>query len=632
MGIMLVLLHLVWAVSNPPARASEADALAISANIQAKHMPFGTILDPIYDSSTGNTVVGYTRCGDSALWTGAYLAAEAFRYKVTQSPDALSNFQKAFAGLKSLSDVTGNNLLARCIVQAGSPYAQGIASEESANGIHQAAPWFWVGNTSRDQYVGAVFGLGAAYDLIDDANTKSAIADLITRLVGFLTGHDWEPDGVSLSNTFLIRPDELLSLLEVAKHVNSSKFSSYYSEQKFLLGETVPVPIGIDVTSDDSYFKFNLAFMSFYNLLRLDPASSYGVAYNLLRAHTAPQQNAFFDIVDRSISGPDTARDAETRSLLEEWLQRTRRDPYTDASKSVATCGSSACLPIPLLLRPPAAEFLWQVSPYQLTGGGSGIVEGSGVDYILPYWMARYYGVITPSAVTSSAATTSSVAPNSFATLFGSNLASSTAQATTIPLPLSLGGASLTVTDSTGTSRPAGLVYASPTQINFVVPDGTASGAATIKAANGASTQTFTVSVQNVVPALFSMNSTGTGVAAATATQTQASNPQLQSPVQVFQCSPSAGCASVPIQLGVDTPIYVSFYGTGIRGRSSLSNVHLTIDNISVPVQYAGPQPSYPGLDQVNVALPLSLRGAGESNVVLTVDGQVSNIVTISVK
>ena len=206
-----------------PALASESDAVAISANIQAKHMPFGTILDPIYDSPTSNTIIGYTRCGDSALWTGAYLSAEAFRYNVTRSPDALANAKRALAGLKGLADVTGTNLLARCIVQANSGYAQGIASEESANGIHQAAPWFWVGKTSRDQYVGAIFGLGTAYDLIDDSTVKSGIADLVSRLTGFLAGHNWSvnmPDGSS-STSFLVRPDEMLTILQVAKHITN---------------------------------------------------------------------------------------------------------------------------------------------------------------------------------------------------------------------------------------------------------------------------------------------------------------------------------------------------------------------------------------------------------------------------
>jgi uncharacterized protein (TIGR03437 family) len=76
----------------------------------------------------------------------------------------------------------------------------------------------------------------------------------------------------------------------------------------------------------------------------------------------------------------------------------------------------------------------------------------------------------------------------------------------------------------------------------------------------------------------------------------------------------------------------VSFYGTGIRNRSSLGNVTVTIHGVSIPALYAGPAPDYVGLDQVNVGLPLSLRGSGESNVALTVDGQTSNVVTINVR
>ena len=204
-----------------PAQASEADALAISANIQAKHLPFGTILDPVYASSTSDQIVGYTRCGDSALWTGAYLAAEAFRYNVTQSPDALANVKRALAGLTSLVDVTGDNRLARCIVAANSPYAAGIASEEASNTVHQAPPWIWVDNTSRDEVVGAFFGLGAAYDLVNDSTVKSDISALVTLMIGFVAGHNWTPND-DLSNTFLLRPEELEMLLAVVHHVNPS--------------------------------------------------------------------------------------------------------------------------------------------------------------------------------------------------------------------------------------------------------------------------------------------------------------------------------------------------------------------------------------------------------------------------
>src|SRR5712672_2996510 len=80
--------------------AGAPEALAIDQNLQATHLPFSTVMDPIFDAN--NNITGYTRCGDSAIWTGHYLAAEAFRYKVTQSQDALNNLNKAIAGIKSL--------------------------------------------------------------------------------------------------------------------------------------------------------------------------------------------------------------------------------------------------------------------------------------------------------------------------------------------------------------------------------------------------------------------------------------------------------------------------------------------------------------------------------------------------
>jgi len=42
-------------------------------------------------------------------------------------------------------------------------------------------------------------------------------------------------------------------------------------------------------------------------------------------------------------------------------------------------------------------------------------------------------------------------------------------------------------------------------------------------------------------------------------------------------------------------------------------------------------QPDFEGLDQVNIGIPLTLRGAGEVNIVLTVDGQIANVVTMNV-
>jgi len=605
-------------------RASEADALAISANIQAQHIPFGTLLDPITTSATSEQIVGYTRCGDSALWTGAYLAAESFRYKVTAATDALANVKGALAGLKGLIDVTGDNRLARCIVMASSPYAARIASEEASNGIHQNPPWFWVDNTSRDQVVGVFFGLGVAYDLVDDVGVKSTVSDVATRLIGFISRHQWSPND-DVSGSFVVRPEELQMLLDVARHVNPSNTVS----GPFFV-PPVSVGVDVDVQGTSSYFKFNLDYMAFYHLVRLQDTSDNRNAYLTVRNYTVSHGNAFFNMIDRALRGPDAVRDGETRTLLDEWLQRPTRDFYVDLSSTVAVCGNEACQPVPVPLRPPAT-FLWQDDPFQLNGGGSGLVESSGLDYILPYWMARYYGVIGGSAIQSAAAPSSDIAPASLASLYGQNLTPTTDKAGSVPLPTSLGGITLTITDSAGTLFKAPLLYASPSQINFEVPEIAAVGPATFVVQGGAATQSFSGTIQPVAPALFSMNGTGSGVAAALAVSVPAANPQLQSSVPVFQCS-SAGCTSVPILLVVGRPVYVSLYGTGVRNLNSLSNVAVTIHGLSVPVLYAGPAPNFQGLDQVNVALLLGLIGSGESDVVLTVDGKTANTVTINIQ
>jgi uncharacterized protein (TIGR03437 family) len=281
-------------------------------------------------------------------------------------------------------------------------------------------------------------------------------------------------------------------------------------------------------------------------------------------------------------------------------------------------------------MRPPA-DYLWQVDPFALSGGGSGIVETARIDYILPYWMGRYYGVIQSIALQSSAAAGVSVAANSLATMYGMNLASGVALADRQPLSTMLDNVTAIVTDSAGAQRNVPLVYVSPNQINFLVPDGTAAGAARFVVSNGSTTQTVTATIQTVAPGLFSMNGNGMGVAAATAISTPVGNPGSQTPVTVFQCGTS-GCASVPIALSTSRNVYVSLYGTGIRNYSSLANLNVTVNGTSVPVLFAGAAVGYTGLDQINIGLPLSLAGSGESNVVVTVDGQKSNTVTLKIQ
>src|SRR3954447_14412634 len=131
-----LLLLVIPAVAS--SQSFEAEALQISTDIQARHLPFGTILNPIYASSSSNDVVTYTRCGDSAIWTGHYLAAESFRYSVTHTPESLAAARLALRGIQMLVNITGTDqLLARCILPVNSPLSAGPRNEEREHGEYR---------------------------------------------------------------------------------------------------------------------------------------------------------------------------------------------------------------------------------------------------------------------------------------------------------------------------------------------------------------------------------------------------------------------------------------------------------------------------------------------------------------
>lgn len=226
------------------------------------------------------------------------------------------------------------------------------------------------------------------------------------------------------------------------------------------------------------------------------------------------------------------------------------------------------------------------------------------------------------------------ISADSLVTAFGSNLAPRT-EVGVAPYPTALGGATIQVTDALGVTRTAQLLYVSPAQIDYLMPAGTASGTATIHIVGQNGTDlSSSAQIQTVAPGLFTANANGSGVIAATAYRLV--DLRLPGPVTVFQCGADPGsCVSVPIDIGVDAPVFVTLYMTGLRGRTGDSDVSVTIGGQSVPIRSITPgddSGALAGIDQVVVLLPLSLRGSGEVDVVVTVGATRSNTGRINIQ
>ncbi len=214
---------------------------------------------------------------------------------------------------------------------------------------------------------------------------------------------------------------------------------------------------------------------------------------------------------------------------------------------------------------------------------------------------------------------------------FGAGLSQNVATATTVPLPTQLDGSEVRVRDANNTERPAGLFFVAPGQINYLIPAGTANGAATITVRrNGVDTAQGTATIETVAPALFAANANGQGVAAAVVLRRRGGVDTFE-PVAQFN-STTSRFEPLPIDLGpeTDTVVLVAF-GTGFRAAAQ-SAVSATIGGTASVFVATAPAPGFEGLDQANILIPRSLIGRGLVDVVFTATGKMSNTIQINVK
>ena len=221
--------------------------------------------------------------------------------------------------------------------------------------------------------------------------------------------------------------------------------------------------------------------------------------------------------------------------------------------------------------------------------------------------------------------------------LFGQNLADRLILAGG-NLPTSLGGVSISITDSQGVRHPAKLQFVHPEHINFLLPAGLALGPAVVEVTNAhGETASAILQIEAAAPGIFSANASGRGPAAATFLRVEQDGTRTEGFTFDTTAPPGARANVVPLDERGPLELsefYLSFYGTGLRNHSSASVKARNRDGNEIEgweVLGAVAQGQFEGLDQVVVG-PLLwywLAGRGELDVVFTFDGVESNTVTI---
>ena len=236
--------------------------------------------------------------------------------------------------------------------------------------------------------------------------------------------------------------------------------------------------------------------------------------------------------------------------------------------------------------------------------------------------------------VSTAANITSSFAPDEAVSAYHVTNLTGDTTADVFPLSTSMGGASVKITDSTGVSwlSPLYGVFASASQINFVMPGSVSLGPALVTALLPGNHSLMAVAnITQTSPAIFTANMNGQGVAAGQFVHVHPGFVQSFDNIAVFDTKQNKYVPN-PVSMGPDTDqLYLVLYGTGIRHRASDDAVVATVNGVNVPIKTAA-QGVYPGLDQMNLQLPRSLAGAGTADVIITVAGQMANTVQIAIQ
>ena len=221
-------------------------------------------------------------------------------------------------------------------------------------------------------------------------------------------------------------------------------------------------------------------------------------------------------------------------------------------------------------------------------------------------------------SVLNAASYTHSLAPGTWAAIFGTQLATSTVSAQTIPLPVTLAE----VRSVTVGNVQAPLSFVSPGQINFVVPFEAAAGVAVpvvVTTSDGASVPVNITLARNA-PALFTQNAQGTGMAVA-----------LNAAFQPITALGSDVIILYGVGLGPTNPPPVS----SARGGASVEPLNRVADEVQVfigempcQVLYAGLAPGFPGIYQINVIPPAAPRS---NRLYVTENGVTSNVTTLPI-
>lgn len=443
-------------ITLEPRALSEKAAIYEAMNEQHWRMD-GFVADTIvyadpYDHSAAPERHDHDNDG---LWTQMQVAAWCFAYASTGDEAYYQRARKAIDTMLMLFDVPGETFAAagkargfitRSLVRddEGEIFAEKAASDRWHKQDFKGRTYSWKDDTSSDEYVGHFFGIPVFYDLCAKTeDERQAIRERIDLAMSYIvdngyelidldgepTTHGWWNNlssavdgdlGACLASGKLrcvesyggggwLNSIEILGHLLAAWHITGDD-KYYYEYERLAVDERYVDMIPLTkhtftVTSRQqaNHSDHELASLAYFTLLRYEPDEErrdrWIRSLEDFHDYEVLERNALelavmasaLDIDSRAAAGVQTL--TEWPIDLREWLYDNshRVDAAIDeASDRFDKPQFTTVFPYDEI-----RTFKWNGNPYAVSGGGNGKEVQAPWPYLLPYWMMRYYGVIT---------------------------------------------------------------------------------------------------------------------------------------------------------------------------------------------------------------------------------------------
>lgn len=428
----------------------EAKAMRYEKQVRQRQIRYG-INSNVTRLERHDLSTAQNRVADSDnLWTGMYLGSQLFRYLATDSEEAKQNCYEAFEAMERMHEINGiPGLFGRSFERRGyqkfrKEYRSYVENYwyEGYNGTtswrHAEDPeWDWRASASSDQTIGQIFALTLIAEYIDDEEWKQRAINLLDGLMAYIVENDmclvdynglptlwgrWHPAYVNRFDTMVgdrrVCSSNIIAFLQTAyrftgKEIYKEKAFELMNEHSYLENLARPISeIGQAPDDADEWSKMlssewnhsddEMYFLAYWGLYPYAFNDSLKDIYkDAIKDHwnlERPEKNSLWNFCYAITGDADFDLDESIWHLKEFPLDMIQYETKNSHRKDIENIepgfwGQTTKEVLPPDERP---ELKHNRSLFKLDAGDRKSELSAGDTFLLPYWMGRFLGVISP--------------------------------------------------------------------------------------------------------------------------------------------------------------------------------------------------------------------------------------------